>query len=131
MRNRQSIRLQSYDYSKAGMYFITICTYNDEKLFGRIIDGIMILNDSGILAHDEWYKLRDRYNVKLHEFVVMPNHIHGIIEIIGNLNKGGIDEGVINNASTRFISIYLQMNILSPTRKKPIHHHCLNNHFVS
>ena len=95
MRNRQSIRLQNYDYSKAGMYFITICTYNDEKLFGNIIDGIMRLNDSGEIAYKEWYELRDRFNIELNEFVIMPNHIHGIIEIIGENDKG-----VINNART-------------------------------
>ena len=84
MRNRQSIRLQSYDYSKAGMYFITICTYNDEKLFGNIIDGMMILNDSGILAHKYWTEIPNHFpNVILDGFIIMPDHIHGIIQTVG------------------------------------------------
>ncbi|NOR46179.1 MAG: transposase [Candidatus Delongbacteria bacterium] len=83
MRNRQSIRLQSYDYSKAGMYFITICTYNDENLFGRIIDGIMILNDAGMIAHKYWMEITNHFpNVILDEFIIMPNHIHGIIQTV-------------------------------------------------
>jgi putative transposase len=84
VRNRQSIRFKNYDYSKAGMYFITICTYNDEYLFGEIIDGIMILNDSGILAHKYWTEIPNHFqNVILDEFIIMPNHIHGIIHTVG------------------------------------------------
>ena len=84
MQNRQSIRLQNYDYSKAGMYFITICTYNDDKLFGRIIDGIMILNNSGTIAHKYWTEIPNHFpNAILDEFIIMPNHIHGIIQTVG------------------------------------------------
>ncbi len=83
MRNRQSIRFKNYDYSKAGMYFITICTYNDEYLFGEIIDGKMILNDSGILAQKYWTEIPNHFqNVILDEFIIMPNHIHGIIHTV-------------------------------------------------
>ena len=100
MYNRHSTRLKKYDYSKSGYYFITICTQDNAKLFGKIIDCEMELNDLGEIAQKEWYELKERYNIGLHEFVVMPNHIHGIIEILGGIEKGGIDEGVINNART-------------------------------
>ena len=82
IHNRRSIRLKGYDYSKAGLYFITICVQDREHLFGEVIDGEMVLNDAGKMARTEWLKLPERFkNIKLHEFVVMPNHFHGIIVI--------------------------------------------------
>lgn len=83
IHHRQSIRLRGYDYSQNGLYFITICTQNREHLFGRITNGQMALNPMGEIAHNEWFKTESmRPNIRLHEFIVMPNHIHGIIEII-------------------------------------------------
>ena len=82
--NRRSIRLKNYDYSKAGCYFITICTQERLHLFGEIVDGKMVLGDAGRMIHTLWYEIMDDFpNVHLHEFVIMPNHIHGIIEIVG------------------------------------------------
>ena len=85
--NRRSIRLKHYDYSQAGYYFITICTQGRVHLFGEIVDGVMVLNDAGKMIHMLWYEITDDFpNVYLHEFVIMPNHIHGIIEIVDNEN---------------------------------------------
>ena len=82
--HRRSIRLQYYDYSKAGYYFITICTQDRLHLFGEIVDGEMILGDAGRMVNKLWYEIiNDFPNVHLHEFVIMPNHIHGIIKIVG------------------------------------------------
>lgn len=84
IHHRKSIRLKGYDYSQAGLYFITICVHNRECLFGEIIDGKMILNDTGKMADNEWVKIPERFtNVQLHEYVVMPNHFHAIMEIVG------------------------------------------------
>lgn len=84
IHKRRSIRLHGYDYSQAGLYFITICVQNREMLFGMIENDEMILNDAGKMIQTEWEKLPERFvNIKLHEFVVMPNHFHGIIEIVG------------------------------------------------
>jgi REP element-mobilizing transposase RayT len=81
---RKSIRLKNYDYSMAGLYFITICTHERLPIFGNIVDGLMQLNDSGKIAHEEWQKTGSiRSNIVLHEFVIMPNHLHGIIQIVG------------------------------------------------
>ncbi len=78
--HRHSIRLKYYDYSSPGAYFITICTKNRACLFGNIVNGKMILNEYGKIAHDEWLKTEIiRPRVKLDSFVIMPNHIHGII----------------------------------------------------
>ena len=80
--NRKSIRLQGYDYSQAGLYFVTICTQNRESIFGEIKNGVMILNDFGEIIHDEWIKTEImRNDINMGQFVIMPNHIHGIIEI--------------------------------------------------
>lgn len=78
--NRQSIRLRSHDYSGSGMYFITICTHNRECLFGNIAEGEMRLNDAGRLVASVWKGIPDRHShVDMDEFVVMPDHMHGII----------------------------------------------------
>jgi len=82
IHHRRSIRLKAYDYSQTGLYFVTICTRNREHLFGEICDGKMVLNAYGRIAYDEWLKTANiRCNVQLDKFVVMPNHIHGIIAI--------------------------------------------------
>jgi len=79
---RRSIRLKGYDYSQGGLYFITICTQNRLCFFGEIENGEMILNDVGMMIERQWRKLANRFHyIQLHEFVVMPNHFHGIIEI--------------------------------------------------
>lgn len=87
--HRRSIRLKGYDYSQEGIYFITICCDDRKHLFGRIENGKMILNEFGKIAFDEWMKTPLlRPNIELGEFVVMPNHTHGIV-IIENSNQGG------------------------------------------
>ena len=81
--HRRSIRLAGYDYSQAGLYFVTLVCQDRAHLFGAIKDGIMYLNEFGQIAVDEWLHTQEvRNNVVLHEYVVMPNHIHGIIEIL-------------------------------------------------
>lgn len=83
IHHRRSIRLKGYDYSQAGLYFITICVQNRACLFGEIANKKMILNDAGKMIENEWLKLPERFNnIELHEFVVMPNHFHAILEIV-------------------------------------------------
>jgi REP element-mobilizing transposase RayT len=85
--HRRSIRLKGYDYSQAGAYFITICTHNRECLFGTIENGEMMLNDGGNIAEECWLEIPKHFpNVVLHEYIVMPNHVHGIIELVGAKN---------------------------------------------
>lgn len=94
--HRRSIRLPHFDYAQPGGYFITICTHNRSCLFGDVINGEMILNEYGIAARDEWLKtLKIRENIKLDEFVIMPNHIHGIIRILerkGTMHRAPTDD---------------------------------------
>jgi len=83
IRHRKSIRLKGYDYSKSGVYFITICIKDRNCIFGKIVDGEMILSDTGNIANEYWLNIPEHFpNVKLHEHIVMPNHVHGIIELI-------------------------------------------------
>ena len=85
--HRRSIRLKGYDYSKQGFYFITICCEDKAKIFGEIIDGKMILNEFGQIANEEWLNTANiRKNCKLHAHIIMPDHIHGIIEILFSEN---------------------------------------------
>ena len=78
--NRRSIRLKGYDYSRAGLYFITICCQDRICRFGKIENNEMILNEYGKIAFDEWEKITERFsNFELDVFQIMPNHIHGVI----------------------------------------------------
>jgi len=115
IHHRRSIRLKGYDYSQAGLYFVTICVNNRKCLFGEIVgvqnfepirlpnesvssDGIqnfeprpryqMILNDAGKIAGECWLEIPKHFqNAVLHEYIIMPNHIHGIIELIQTVSS--------------------------------------------
>jgi len=83
--HRRSIRLKEYDYSQAGGYYITICSYSGKCIFGDIVNDQMILKELGKIVRNEWLKTeRIRENVELDAFMVMPNHFHGIIILTDN-----------------------------------------------
>jgi len=127
IHHRRSIRLKGYDYSQAGLYFVTICVHNRQCVFGEIRTcgdcrgainrapthrtPTMQLNEYGKIAQMVWNELPQHYsNIQLGEFIVMPNHIHGIIEIRGGVDgntdmgagcRAGADcRGAINRAPT-------------------------------
>jgi REP element-mobilizing transposase RayT len=80
--HRRSVRLQGYDYAQNGAYFVTICAYNREYVFGEIVGETMRLNASGEIVQEEWLRTPlIRPEVELDIFVVMPNHFHGIVVI--------------------------------------------------
>lgn len=114
IHHRRSIRLRGYDYSRAGAYFITICTYHRECLFGEIIDGKMDLNDAGRVAEQCWNDIPGHFPyVELDAFVVMPNHVHGILiimdENVGTQNSAMQNIGMKNEVGVKNISP-LQLN---------------------
>ncbi|MCC6563384.1 transposase [Candidatus Uhrbacteria bacterium] len=79
---RHSLRYPGWDYSSPAGYFVTICTHERERLFGEIRDGEMIPNGYGLMVLSVWHALSSHYScIDLDEFVVMPNHIHGIVWI--------------------------------------------------
>jgi REP element-mobilizing transposase RayT len=82
IHRRHSIRMKGYDYSQAGMYFLTICTHGRTCLFGEIENNIMRPNDAGNTVQATWETLPEHYaHVTLDVFVVMPNHVHGIVAL--------------------------------------------------
>jgi REP element-mobilizing transposase RayT len=83
MRRRKRLRLPDYDYSEAGAYFVTLCTKDRTHVFGEILKGEMCLNPLGGIVHECWNDLPNHYAaIELDAFVVMPNHVHGIIFIV-------------------------------------------------
>ena len=81
--HRRSIRLQGYDYASAGGYFVTIVAWQRECLFGKIENAEMVLNEYGNIADECWRAIPEHFpNVELGAFVIMPNHVHGIIYIV-------------------------------------------------
>jgi len=82
-RQRRSIRLRGYDYTQLGAYFITICTYQGQCLFGHVLDGAMVFSDAARIVRACWDEISVHFpNVELDEFVIMPNHVHGIMLIV-------------------------------------------------
>jgi REP element-mobilizing transposase RayT len=102
--HRRSIRLKGYDYRQAGAYFVTICTQDRAFLFGQVVHDEMQLNDAGKMVYDVWNDLPAFYpGVQTDAFIVMPNHIHGIIILVGADPRACPDSGprVCPNADPR------------------------------
>jgi putative transposase len=97
IHHRRSIRLLGYDYTQAGLYFITLCVQNRECLFGHIENNEMILNDAGKMVVKWYHELENKFpDIQCHEMVVMPNHMHFIIE---NVASVGADLRVCPNTN--------------------------------
>lgn len=114
-----SARLQTWDYGNEGAYYITICTNGRKQYFGEITHGVMILNGTGKLAERFWKEIPDHFPfIELDNFVIMPNHVHGILiinqevahrydNITGNRNNTGTANGdgeTMGTAETRLIA---------------------------
>jgi len=102
---RRSIRLKDYDYTQAGAYFVTICTQDRTCLFGEVVDGCMGLNGAGQMLAAMWNGIPARLpGVEIDAFVVMPNHLHGIIllaDAVGAPLVGAHAHAAVNRATTR------------------------------
>jgi putative transposase len=86
---RRLLRLKNYNYQTPGAYFITLCTHQRENLFGRVFNEEMNLNEAGAIVESVWHDLPVHYsNVELDQFVVMPNHVHGIIVLCKPIGAG-------------------------------------------
>jgi REP element-mobilizing transposase RayT len=82
--HRKSLRLSYYDYSQSGAYFVTFCASQHRQLFGEVQNGEMQLNAVGRVAAAQWKHLEYRFpEIELGEWIIMPNHIHGILIITG------------------------------------------------
>ena len=109
-----SIRLPGWDYRSPGGYFVTICTKNRECWFGKIHDGEMILSDMGKIADQYWQEIPDHFkNVQTDEFVIMPNHTHGILFLM-EFDQTHNCRDVACNVSTIVASPSSRMSQMSP-----------------
>ena len=97
----KSSRLKSWDYRQNGAYFITICTKDKFQYFGKITENEMQLSHIGILADVLWYEIKSHFsNIEMGDFVVMPNHVHGILllnKVDNDLNTKSISEKFLKN----------------------------------
>jgi len=84
-------RLRNWDYKSNGAYYVTICTKNRKDYFGNIVNGEMQLNKFGKIVNNQWIWLRENVYVYLDEYVIMPNHFHGILFI--DNSKQTVDAG--------------------------------------
>jgi REP element-mobilizing transposase RayT len=113
--HRRSIRLKGYDYSQRGAYFVTLVTHGRQCLFGQIVDGKMQLNEGGEITHQCWMEIPKHYpHVSLDAFVIMPNHVHGIIIITEN----DVDD---NNIANIVGAIHELPHDESPHDELPLH----------
>ncbi len=104
--SRHTIRLKGYDYAQAGAYFVTLCTQGHSCLFGEIVDGTMRPNDAARMVQAQWHALSTRFpGVELDAFIVMPNHIHGIIINVGAglvpARGAGAEPGIVGDHKGR------------------------------
>jgi len=85
LRQRNTLRLRGYDYSQPGAYFVTTIAHDRACMFGEVVDGTVRLNEIGQVVHEEWAAIpARRVGVELDAFIVMPNHVHGIVRILSN-----------------------------------------------
>ena len=103
---REATRLSDFDYSTPGAYFVTVCTQNRAKVFGEILDGKMILNENGEIVEKYWLDINRHFaNVRTDEFVIMPDHFHGIVFIQDPKITQSVGDGSpVPFAATRKIS---------------------------
>ncbi len=106
IHHRRSIRLQKYDYSAPGAYFITICTWEREILFGEIAENYMHLNDFGMIIDRFWHRVPARFPlIELDAFAVMLNHFHGILMVS---SKAGGETPPLQNPIGRAVALSLR-----------------------
>jgi len=106
IHHRQAIRLKNYDYSQAGAYFITICTKQKQCIFGDIKNGQMRFNHLGSIADQYWQEIPQHFpNITLDVYVIMPNHLHGILWIIESSQNANKNRKFGNIVSTSISSV--------------------------
>ena len=113
-----SARLQNWDYGWNGAYFVTVCTQNREHYFGEIENDKMILSRTGVIADILWREIKNHaQNIELGEFIVMPNHIHGILILNNNHDDDNGNDNGNGNVETGH-ALSLQSDIQTPGQKR-------------
>ncbi len=124
MKKRKSIRLKGYDYSLPGLYFVTICTRNRIHRFGKIANNKMVLNENGKIVEYVWKHLIDHYpSIRLHDYVVMPNHFHGIVQILSVMDMvSPVGEGLKPSPTKPLTEIVRGFKTFSARKINELHH---------
>ena len=135
--NRKSNRLQGYDYSQNGAYFITICAHHHKCIFGKIVNNTMMVNKLGIIAQNEWIKSSEiRTEIEIDESVIMPNHLHGIVFIH---HQGDDQQTPGTGCKSKSISALVagfksivtkQINIIRETPMMPVWQRNYHDHII-
>ena len=131
--DRKRNRLAGYDYSRDGLYFVTICVHDRTEWFGCVADGVVLLNDIGTIADEQWQWLGQQYQyVDLGSYVIMPNHIHALIGIdnpVGNgldrsansTDASSVDGGRVEPRPYKVHSLSTLVGAFKTTSSKAIH----------
>ena len=120
MRERKINRMEGYDYRSSGYYYVTICTKDRKEWFGKIDGRKVVLNDIGRMAEMKWKWLKEQYMyIELDEFIVMPNHIHGVIHI-NNVGTGR-DLSLQINTMPKFKDLSGMIGAYKTVTSKEIH----------
>lgn len=115
---RESYRLEGYDYSNEGAYFVTLVAYEHQYIFGKVAFGVVLLTEFGQITHDEWFKsskVRSEIVLYEDEFIVMPNHVHGIVWI----DPCGGQENGIKKSSQPLVRATGRLPIHNAERNEP------------
>ena len=119
-QHRRSIRLRGHDYSQPALYFVTICTRDRECLFGEIRNGKMLLNEAGAAVLRTWNALPERFApVETDSFVVMPNHVHGVIGLfpVRQANRGAASSAPTSSFTLgRIIRAFKSLSAMAANR---------------
>ncbi len=120
--HRRSIRLNGYDYSQSGAYFVTLCTYQKQCWFGEIRNSQMHLNQIGKIAAQEWLRTSQlRPEFQLDEWIVMPNHLHGIVLIKDGIRLDKNDELRAGDVNSNILGIRDAKSNNLGARDAPLH----------
>ena len=127
--HRRSARLDGYDYSRVGIYFVTVCCWEKECLLGTIDEGLMQLSDAGLIAEQVWLGLPDRFGgVILDSYVIMPNHLHGIVQIT---EREGFSPQALGGILRAYKSISaISINRLLGRSERPVWQRNYHEHIV-
>ena len=98
IHHRRSIRLTEYDYSQPNAYFVTICTFKKECLFGEVVDREMRLNEVGMIVANDWiHSGVIRNEIELDEWIIMPNHFHAVVWFRSDSELDGVRKYIMKN----------------------------------
>ncbi|MDP3449110.1 MAG: hypothetical protein Q8R87_00905 [Anaerolineaceae bacterium] len=145
--HRRSIRLEGYDYASEGGYFITIVAHGRKCLFGSVVNEEMKLNDFGQIVMKEWFntaKMRPNVELFEEEFVIMPNHVHGIIWINDSQGRGSLQrtptverfQKPVSNSIPTIVRLFKstitkQINIIRQTPNEPVWQRNYYEHIIN